>query len=209
MNNVIIIKKNSISLLDSSSNSIKWTIEESNTILGTYRLDNYIFLYTFNGWTTNYTSLIDLNTGKFYWRDKSLSIVSNCIAIDNKIYFVNKKFKIISIEIESGKEIFEEKFPYKKWYSSVYPQLVVYDGKILAYTKKNIVKVDMHTGKLIDFNFRNIDLKDIVLMNDKFNISVNRYNSSGSAGDAFVYGAYAGDAGGGGDGGGGGGGDGG
>ena len=210
MNSVIIIKKKSISLLDSKTNSIKWTIEESNTILGTYRLDGYVFLYTFNGWTTNYTSLIDLKTGKFHWRDKNLDIVSNCIAIDNKLFFVNKKFKIISIEIESGNEIFEEKFPYKKWYSSVYPQLVVYDGKILAYTKKNIVKVDMHTGKLIDFNFRNIDLKDIELMNDKFNISVNRYNSSGSGGDAFVYGAYAGDAGGfGGDAGGGGGGDGG
>ena len=56
----------------------------------------------------------------------------------------------------------------------------------------------MHAEKLIDFNFKNIDLKDIVSMNDKYNISVNRYNSSGSGGDAFVYGAYAGDAGGGG-----------
>ena len=83
MNSVIIIKKKSISLLDSKTNSIKWTIEESNTILGTYRLDGYVFLYTFNGWTTNYTSLIDLKTGKFHWRDKNLDIVSNCIAIED------------------------------------------------------------------------------------------------------------------------------
>ena len=40
-------------------------------------------------------------------------------------------------------------------------------------------------------------------MNDKFNISVNKYTSSGTSGEAYMYGAYGGDGGGaGGDGGG-------
>ena len=58
---------------------------------------------------------------------------------------------------------------------------------------------------------RNLDLKDVLSMSDRYNITVNRYTSSGSGGDTFMYGAYAADAGGygGGDAGGGGGGDGG
>ena len=34
-------------------------------------------------------------------------------------------------------------------------------------------------------------------MNDKFNIAVNKYTSSGTGGEAYMYGAYGGDAGGG------------
>ena len=88
------------------------------------------------------------------------------------------------------------KIHYKKWYSSIYPQLVVYGGRIIAFTKKNAVQIDLNSKKLVDYNFRNLDLKDILSMSDRYNITVNRYTSSGSGGDTFMYGAYAADAGG-------------
>ena len=51
--------------------------------------------------------------------------------------------------------------------------------------------------KFSDFIFRNINLSTIESMNDKYNIAVNKYTSSGTGGEAYMYGAYAGDAGGG------------
>ena len=211
MHRVIVLEKNKISLIDSKDNTTKWSIEDKNKMVSTYRLDNYIFLYTFNGWTKMYTSLINIDTGEFYWRDKELNAASNCIAKDNKLFYVDKSFNIVVMEIESGNMIMEEKYTYKKWYSSVYPQLVVYGDRVIAFTKKNAVRIDLNSKKLVDYNFRNLDLKDVLSMSDRYNITVNRYTSSGSGGDTFMYGVYAADAGGygGGDAGGGGGGDGG
>ena len=83
-----------------------------------------------------YTSLINIDTGEFYWRDKELNAASNCIAKDNKLFYVDKSFNIVVMEIESGNMIMEEKYTYKKWYSSVYPQLVVYGDRVIAFTKK-------------------------------------------------------------------------
>tara|TARA_B100001029_G_C15049473_1_gene449617 strand:+ start:747 stop:998 length:252 start_codon:yes stop_codon:yes gene_type:complete len=76
----------------------------------------------------------------------------------------------------------------------VYPQLVVYGDRVIAFTKKNAVRIDLNSKKLIDYNFKNLDLKDVLSITDRYNIAVNRYTSSGSGGDAFVYGTYAVDA---------------
>ena len=66
MHRVIVLEKNKISLIDSKDNTTKWSIKDNNKMVSTYRLDNYIFLYTFNGWTKMYTSLINIETGEFY-----------------------------------------------------------------------------------------------------------------------------------------------
>ena len=55
-----------------------------------------------------YTSLINIDTGEFYWRDKELNAASNCIAKDNKLFYVDKSFNIVVMEIESGNMIMEE-----------------------------------------------------------------------------------------------------
>ena len=73
---------------------------------------------------THYTSVIDIDSGNFYWKDEKLNIVTNCVAIDNKLFFVNKSSKIVAKEIETGDVVFEEKFPYQKWYSIYYPCLL-------------------------------------------------------------------------------------
>ena len=84
-----------------------------------------------------------------------------------------------------------------------YPKIVVYNGNIVVFDKSKAVKLDLSSYKFSDFIFRNINLRKIESMNDKFNISVNKYTSSGTGGEAYMYGAYGGDAGGaGGDGGG-------
>ena len=124
----------------------------------------------------------------------------------NHIYFINKSFEIISLELESGEEVFKKKFPYKKWYTSVYPKLIIYDGKVIAYNKKNAVKINYSNNDLEDFIFRNHDLKDVNSMSDVYNIAVNSYVNHNTGGDAVMYGAMGGgDVGGGGDAGGGGG----
>ena len=91
MDKVILIEKHKISLIDSKTNGIKWKINVSDNITGTYRLDKYIFLYTHNWMGTHYTSVIDIDSGNFYWKDEKLNIVTNCVAIDNKLFFINKK----------------------------------------------------------------------------------------------------------------------
>ena len=198
MNNIILIEQHKITLLDSKTSGIKWEIDESKNISGTYRLDKYIFLYTYDWTGTVFTSLINLKDGSFYWKEKKLNVYSNCIAIDNKIFFVNSACEVVVIDIETGNEVFKEKFTYKKWYTMVYPQLVVYNGNVIVFSKKNALKIDLKSKKLSDYVFRNINIKNIVSMNDKYNIAVNKYTSSGSGGEAYMYGAYAGDAGGGG-----------
>ena len=203
MDKVILIEKHKISLIDSKTNGIKWKIDVPNYIKGTYRLDNYIFLYTYDWKGSNYTSLIDIDKGSFYWKDEKLDIITNCLAINNKLFFVNSSSNIIAKEIESGNVVFEEKFPYKKWFSLYYPKVVVYNGNIIVFSKKKAVKLDLSSYKISDFIFRNINLSTIESMNDKFNIAVNKYTSSGTGGEAYMYGAYGGDGGGaGGDGGG-------
>ena len=196
MDKVILIEKHKISLIDSKTNGIKWKINVSDNITGTYRLDKYIFLYTHNWVGTHYTSVIDIDSGNFYWKDEKLNIVTNCVAIDNKLFFVNKSSKVVVKEIETGDVVFEEKFPYQKWYSIYYPKVVVYNGNIVIFNKSKAVKLDLSSYKFSDFIFRNINLSTIESMNDKFNIAVNKYTSSGTGGEAYMYGAYAGDAGG-------------
>ena len=121
--------------------------------------------------------------------------------IDNKLFFVNKSSKVVAKEIETGDVVFEEKFPYQKWYSIYYPKVVVYNGNIVIFSKSKAVKLDLSSYKFSDFIFRNINLSTIESMNDKFNIAVNKYTSSGTGGDAG--GGAGGDGGGaGGDGGG-------
>ena len=44
MHRVIVLEKNKISLIDSKDNTTKWSIEDKNKMVSTYRLDNYIFL---------------------------------------------------------------------------------------------------------------------------------------------------------------------
>tara|TARA_B100001564_G_scaffold352508_1_gene360050 strand:- start:62 stop:685 length:624 start_codon:yes stop_codon:yes gene_type:complete len=197
MEKVILIEQHKISLIDSSTNSIKWKIDVSNYIKGSYRLDNYIFLYTYDWKGSNYTSLIDIDKGTFYWKEEKLDIITNCVAINNKLFFVNSSSKIIAKEIESGDVVFEKKFPYKKWFSLYYPKVVVYNGNIIVFSKKKAVKLDLSSYKMSDFIFRNINLSTIESMNDKFNIAVNKYTSSGTGGEAYMYGAVGGDAGGG------------
>ncbi len=191
MDKVILIEKHKISLIDSKTNSIKWKINVPDNITGTYRLDKYIFLYTYD-WMGYYTSVIDIDTGNFCWKDEKLKIVTNCVAIDNKLFFVNKSSKVVAKEIETGDVVFEEKFPYQKWYSMHYPKIVVYNGNVIIFNKSKAVKLDLSSYKFSDFIFRNINLSTIESMNDKFNIAVNKYTSSGTGGEAYMYGAYGG-----------------
>ena len=204
---VIISNKKSVSFFDTKEKRTIWTKEMGKKILNTYRVGDYVFIYTYTNWGYTYTSLVDINGGNFLWKDKYLESVSNTLLYKNHLYFIDKSFNIISIVLKTGKEVFKKKFPYKKWYSSVYPKLVVYDNQVVVYNKKNAVKINVLTNDFDDFIFRSHELKEILIMNDLYNIHVNSYVTS----DGGYVAAYGGDGGGagGGDGGGAGGGDGG
>ena len=207
MNKIIItlLDKKEISLFDSKEKKTIWKKELNRKILGTYKVGKYLFIYTYSNWGYSYTSLLHFESGDYFWMDKLLSNASNVLLYKNHIYFINKSFEIITLELESGEEVFKKKFPYKKWYTSIYPKLVVYDEKVIAYNKKNAVKINQSTNDLEDFIFRNHDLKDIDSISDVYNIAVNSYVNHNTGGDAVMYGAMGAGDGGGGDGGGGGG----
>jgi uncharacterized membrane protein YgcG len=209
MNKIIItlLDKKEISLFDSKEKKTIWKKELNRKILGTYKVGKYLFIYTYSNWGYSYTSLLHFESGDYYWMDKLLSNASNVLLYKNNIYFINKSFEIITLELESGEEVFKKKFPYKKWYTSIYPKLVVYDEKVIAYNKKNAVKINQSTNDLEDFIFRNHDLNKIESMYGVYNITVNSYVNHNTGGDAAMYGAIGagGDGGGGGDAGGGGG----
>ncbi len=207
MNKIIItlLDKKEISLFDSKEKKTIWKKELNRKILGTYKVGKYLFIYTYSSWGYSYTSLLNFESGDYFWMDKLLSNASNVLLYKNHIYFINKSFEIITLELESGEEVFKKKFPYKKWYTNIYPKLVIYDEKVITYNKKNAVKINQSTNDLEDFIFRNHDLKDIDSISDVYNIAVNSYVNHNTGGDAVMYGAMGAGDGGGGDGGGGGG----
>ena len=207
MNKIIItlLDKKEISLFDSKEKKTIWKKELKRKILGTYKVGEYLFIYTYSSWGYSYTSLLNFESGDYFWMDKLLSNASNVLLYKNHIYFINKSFEIITLELESGEEVFKKKFPYKKWYTNIYPKLVIYDEKVITYNKKNAVKINQSTNDLEDFIFRNHDLKDIDSISDVYNIAVNSYVNHNTGGDAVMYGAMGAGDGGGGDGGGGGG----
>ena len=207
MNKIIItlLDKKEISLFDSKEKKTIWKKELNRKILGTYKVGKYLFIYTYSSWGYSYTSLLNFESGNYFWMDKLLSNASNVLLYKNHIYFINKSFEIITLELESGEEVFKKKFPYKKWYTNIYPKLVIYDEKVITYNKKNAVKINQSTNDLEDFIFRNHDLKDIDSISDVYNIAVNSYVNHNTGGDAVMYGAMGAGDGGGGDGGGGGG----
>ncbi len=207
MNKIIItlLDKKEISLFDSKEKKTIWKKELNRKILGTYKVGEYLFIYTYSSWGYSYTSLLNFESGDYFWMDKLLSNASNVLLYKNHIYFINKSFEIITLELESGEEVFKKKFPYKKWYTNIYPKLVIYDEKVITYNKKNAVKINQSTNDLEDFIFRNHDLKDIDSISDVYNIAVNSYVNHNTGGDAVMYGAMGAGDGGGGDSGGGGG----
>ena len=199
MNKIIItlLDKKEISLFDSKEKKTIWKKELNRKILGTYKVGEYLFIYTYSSWGYSYTSLLNFESGDYFWMDKLLSNASNVLLYKNHIYFINKSFEIITLELESGEEVFKKKFPYKKWYTNIYPKLVIYDEKVITYNKKNAVKINQSTNDLEDFIFRNHDLKDIDSISDVYNIAVNSYVNHNTGGDAVMYGAMgAGDGGG-------------
>jgi len=202
---VVISNKKNVSFFDTKEKKTIWTKEMEKKVLNTYRVGDYVFIYTYTNWGYTYTSLVDINGGNFLWKDKYLVSVSNTLLYKNHLYFIDKSFNIISIVLKTGKEVFKKKFPYKKWYASVYPKLVVYDNQVVVYNKKNAVKINVLNNDFDDFIFRSHELKEILIMNDLYNIQVNSYVTS----DGGYVAAYVGDGGGagGGDGGGGGGGE--
>ncbi len=204
---VVISNKKNVSFFDTKEKKTIWKKDMEKKVLNTYRVGDYVFIYTYTNWGYTYTSLVDINGGNFLWKDKYLESVSNTLLYKNHLYFIDKSFNIISIVLKTGKEVFKKKFPYKKWYSSVYPKLVVYDNQVVVYNKKNAVKINVITNDFDDFIFRSHELKEILIMNDLYNIHVNSYVTS-DGGYVVAYGGDSGGAGGG-DGGGAGGGDGG
>ena len=204
---VVISNKKNVSFFDTKEKKTIWTLEMEKKVLNTYRVGDYVFIYSYTNWGYTYTSLVDINDGNFLWKDKYLESVSNTLLYKNHLYFIDKSFNIISIVLKTCKEVFKKKLPYKKWYSSVYPKLVVYDNQVVVYNKKNAVKINLLTNDFDDFIFRSHELKEILIMNDLYNIHVNSYVTS-DGGYVVAYGGDGGGAGGG-DGGGAGGGDGG
>ena len=140
---VVISNKKNVSFFDTKEKKTIWTKEMEKKVLNTYRVGDYVFIYTYTNWGYTYTSLVDINGGNFLWKDKYLVSVSNTLLYKNHLYFIDKSFNIISIVLKTGKEVFKKKFPYKKWYASVYPKLVVYDNQVVVYNKKNAVKINV------------------------------------------------------------------
>ena len=85
MNKIVIIsKKKKISLFDSKEKKTIWKKEIDRKILATYRVGNYLFLYTYSNWGYTYSSLIHLESGEYFWINKLLNSSSNVLLYKKK-----------------------------------------------------------------------------------------------------------------------------
>ena len=185
---ILFSKKNKIVKYSSRDNNYEWEIDFTNQVSGLSRVDNYVFVTTSSIWGKQYSHIVDFKKGKILWEIKD--IFYSIHIIGETLVFINKKKFFIGVNIDSGKEIFITKSPFR-WSSA---KAILLNGKYYIHNSKKAYVLNLINGNLSESKLPNkIDPKEVGLVLDEFQININNLPSAG--GD---YGAiYGGDAGGG------------
>lgn len=187
-NNILFSESKKVVKYNSKDNNYEWVLEFKNTISGLSRVDDYVFVTTTSFWGKQFSHIVDYKHGKILWEIED--VFYSVHILRTTLVFRNKKKLFIGVNIESGKEIFRVESPLR-WSSA---KTILINNKYYIYNSKKVYTLNLTNGKLSESRLPNkINLKEIGLVLDEFQININNLPSAG--GD---YGAmYIGDVGGG------------
>ena len=200
-NSILFSEKKKLVKYNASKDVSEWELDFEYKIYGVSRIDNYVFVTTYSNWGTTYTSLVAFDSGKKLWTLEE--IFYSVHIIGDKLIYKDKKKYFNGIDINSGKNIFNTKPPFK-WST---PKAMLLDSKFFLYNSKKTCQLNLENGEYTETKLpRKLDPSEIVFILDEFQININNMpQGGGDAGQYYMMGdvGSGGDAGGG-DGGGGG-----
>ena len=195
---ILFSEKKKVVKYNSKDNSYEWALDFNYNIVGLSRVDDYVFVTTNSNWGKQFSHIIDYKQGKILWETDNVFYSVHILV--KTLVFSNKKKFFTGVNIDSGKEIFSVKSPFR-WSSG---KVILLNDKYYIYNSKKVYTLNLTNGKLSESRLPNkIDPKEIGLVLDEFQININNLPSAGGDyGAAYVGDVGGGDAGGG-DGGGG------
>ena len=197
-NSILFSEKKKVFKYDSKDNNYEWVIEFNYKVSGLSRVENYVFVTTYSNWGISYSHIIDFQKGEILWEIED--VFYSVHIVGKTLIFYNKKKYFTGVDIDSGKEIFKIKSPFR-WSS---PKVILLNGKYNIYSSKKVYILDLKNGNISDSKLpKKFNPKEVSLVLDEFQININNIPSAGGDYGSFYGGDTGGGDSGGGDGGGG------
>ena len=136
-NSILFSEKKKLVKYNASKDVSEWELDFEYKIYGVSRIDNYVFVTTYSNWGTTYTSLVAFDSGKKLWTLEE--IFYSVHIIGDKLIYKDKKKYFNGIDINSGKNIFNTKPPFK-WST---PKAMLLDGKFFLYNSKKTCQLNL------------------------------------------------------------------
>jgi hypothetical protein len=198
-NSILFSEEKKVVKYNSKDNNYEWELDFSHKVFGLSRVDNYVFVTTYSNWGKSFSHIIDFENGKLLWEIED--IFYSVHIVGETLIFYNKKKFFTGVNINSGKQIFSIKTPFR-WSKS---KVILINGKYYIYTSKKVYILNVNNGNISESRLpKKIDPKEVLLVLDEFQININNLPSAGGDYTEFYGGDMGGADGGGGDGGGGG-----
>ena len=186
-NSILFSEGKKVVKYNSKDNNYKWVIDFNYNVCGLSRVENYVFVTTYSNWGISYSHIIDFQQGEILWEIEDVFYSFHIVG--KTLIFYNKKKYFTSVDIDSGKEIFKIKSPFR-WSS---PKVILLNGKYYVYSSKKAYILDLKNRNISDSKLpKKFNPKEVGLILDEFQININNIPSTGGDYGAF----YGGDAGG-------------
>ena len=198
-NSILFSEEKKVVKYNSKDNNYEWELDFSHKVFGLSRVDNYVFVTTYSNWGKSFSHIIDFENGKLLWEIED--IFYSVHIVGETLIFYNKKKFFTGVNINSGKQIFSIKTPFR-WSKS---KVILINAKYYIYSSKKIYILNLTNGNISESRLpKKINPKEVLLVLDEFQININNLPSAGGYYTEFYGGDMGGADGGGGDGGGGG-----
>ena len=198
-NSILFSEEKKVVKYNSKDNNYEWELDFSHKVFSLSRVDNYVFVTTYSNWGKSFSHIIDFENGKLLWEIED--IFYSVHIVGETLIFYNKKKFFTGVNINSGKQIFSIKTPFR-WSKS---KVILINAKYYIYSSKKIYILNLTNGNISESRLpKKINPKEVLLVLDEFQININNLPSAGGDYTEFYGGDMGGADGGGGDGGGGG-----
>lgn len=186
-NSILFSEGKKVVKYNSKDNNYKWVIDFNYNVCGLSIVENYVFVTTYSNWGISYSHIIDFQQGEILWEIEDVFYSFHIVG--KTLIFYNKKKYFTGVDIDSGKEIFKIKSPFR-WSS---PKVILLNGKYYIYSSKKAYILDLKNRNISDSKLpKKFNPKEVGLILDEFQININNIPSTGGDYGAF----YGGDAGG-------------
>jgi len=186
-NSILFSEGKKVVKYNSKDNNYKWVIDFNYNVCGLSIVENYVFVTTYSNWGISYSHIIDFQQGEILWEIEDVFYSFHIVG--KTLIFYNKKKYFTGVDIDSGKEIFKIKSPFR-WSS---PKVILLNGKYYVYSSKKAYILDLKNRNISDSKLpKKFNPKEVGLILDEFQININNIPSKGGDYGAF----YGGDAGG-------------